>query len=108
MSKELKITKERIKKLVAGLSSCPEAREAVEDAFPEVFEEKEEWADVTEETTWKIGRVASDYWLEGSHGDKVIFLTAEGTKIDLNNKTDEGNYKIEETPTGAFRILKRK
>ena len=82
--------------------------ESKKDWWTKVKEEKkEEWVDVTKETTWKVGGVCHDYWLEGLHDGKVVFLTAENTKIDLNEKSDEENYKVVETPTGAFRILKK-
>lgn len=44
----MEITKEQIKKLHKGLESCPEAQDAIGNAFPEVFEG--EWKEMPVDT----------------------------------------------------------
>ena len=94
MSKELKITKERIKKLVAGLSSCPEAREAVEDAFPEAFER--EWEDVTGKCgimiAWEEELVIYYKKKSGDTPFCIFYVTQDGLEPTSFN---EGNFKVE-------------
>lgn len=108
MSEELKITKEHIKKLVGGLSSCPEAREAIEDAFPEVFEKKERWVDVTHEISWETKDYPGTelpYLLCGvnSSGEEMAYINGTGRHICYNY---EKEYRIEQEGE-TFRILKK-
>jgi len=102
MSKELKITKERIKKLHDGLSGCSEAQDAIKDAFPEAF--GEEWVDVTGKIEW----VFESDCLVGC--DKTaqykgnVFIAK---KIELNHP-NEDRYRVKESGVYRFRLLKRK
>ncbi len=107
--KELKITKDRIKRLVRGLDGCHDAQQAVKDAFPEAFEEKE-WGDITGATYWKISGVSGQYWLLGyygmphpTHGAQFIL---DGDGIRLNHRDFLAEYRIEQIKNN-FRILKK-
>ena len=115
MSKELKITRERIKKLVAGLSSCPKAREAVEDAFPEAFEVKKKWVDISSETKVYLESRDDGYRLFMDGGDGNYFALSRGDKDTVDfvipmdiSSFERGNYKVEIGSDGYFKILKKR
>ena len=63
MSEELKITKGRV---LEAADSCGTAKEVLKKLFPEVFEVKEEWEDVSDKCRIKFGYadvvIAGDGW----------------------------------------------
>ena len=103
---EIKITKEKIKKLHDKMESCGEAQDAIREAFPEAFEEK--WIDVTGNLKFRPHKACSFYWIgifkEGKDL-QIGWLDNVGANICTHAKKD---YKIEGHSWGnCFRILKR-
>jgi len=108
--KEIKLTDERIKKLANSLRGCGDAKKAIENAFPEVFEQEkkqEEWEDITVSIQWKSVShpVGLFPWLLYGmlDSEKIIYVNSSGFHLWPN----ELKYKLEQSGQ-TFRILKRK
>lgn len=108
MPKEIKVTDEQIRKLAEGL--CGDAREAVEKAFPEVFEEIKRWKDITTDIklTWDTTKNGF-YHIHfiAPTGDFITFNTHQAPLVlDCSVLFD---YKIEvnQDAPGCIRILKK-
>ncbi len=103
MSKEFKITKEKI---LAMASGCSEAKAALKKGFPEAFED--EWREITVHMEWIVKEATRGYFLIGYYnGDEVVQLEiGETLCLRYNAGATEENYKIEEAD-GHFHIFKR-
>ncbi len=78
---ELKIDSERGLK---ASESCPQAKEILKTLFPEVFEEKEEWEDVTKNITFRKALVEKkDIQYVPVLGESANFLCCEGNWVFL-------------------------
>jgi len=111
----MEVTKEQINKLHKGLKCCPDAQDAIREAFQECFEEK--WVDVTKEIKWKVYEFGEGrYWLMGKYGDNLevniddgqFYFCKEGFRF--NHKRYEKEFKIEyhkNTLGGEFTILRK-
>lgn len=106
MSKELKITKEKV---LEASESCPDAKGVLKTLFPEAFKEKEKWVDITNETKLEWDN-HGDYWnIHVIHkGEEVAYICDE-EMFNLWGSA-KGKYKIErneEYDNWRFRILER-
>ena len=110
MSEELKITQDRIKRLVRGLDGCHDAQQAVKDAFPEAFEEvkKVGGKDITEEITWKVYEFCTgNYWLIGTFkGEEMFYFDSRGFHFNLEKHEEDYEFEIRDRDK-AFRIFKK-
>lgn len=106
MSKEFKVTKERI---LDACGACEDARDVLEAMFPEAFEEKEEWVDITDEINWITkGYKAKDVFPHLLYGEdknevEVAYVDGEGFQICYGR---ESEYKVEQAGQ-TFRYLKK-
>ena len=109
--KEIELTDERIKKLANSLRGCGDAKKAIEDAFPEVFEQEkkqEEWDDITISIQWKSVPYPVGLFPRLLYGmldsEKIIYVNGSGFHLCTGK---ESKYKLEQSGQ-TFRILKRK
>ena len=74
MSKELKITKEKV---LEASEQCGEAKRVLEAMFPEVF--RGEWENITDEIKWSV----EDGFLHGYYeGD--LLMTASSQRFEVS------------------------
>ena len=105
MSKELKITKEKV---LEASESCPDAKEVLKTLFPSVF--KDEWRDVTLHLTAKIENfLEGRYFIKLYDGSKQVAYTHTNGENPILKLADEGKdeYKIEWLNNSDFRILQK-
>lgn len=99
-------TKEQVLK---ASKKCPEAKEVLEDLYPDAFEKKQ--VDITEEIVWKICRfIKGECWLMGKyedtgHSDGQFYFNREG--FHFNNTQARKDFKFEECIDQGFRIFKK-
>ena len=105
MSKELKITKEKI---LEASKQCEQAMEVLRAMFPEAFEGEERWVDITEEIDWCMYKFCSDsYWLMGTFaGEERFYFNTTGFHFNLEDYKEF--YKIKISGDGEFRIFEKK
>jgi len=107
MSDELKIKKERVLKVA---ESCEQAKEVLVGLFPEIFDEDEEWEDITHYLKWEALSIGSKgAFIEGhDKSGPVVFIDLSRICLRFYDLGDRArDYKIEENRE-YFKILKRR
>ena len=115
MSKELKIIKSAIQRLRDEMVGCPEAQKAIQKAFPEAFEKKEEWEDITSEVKVYLENRKDGYRLFMDDGDGNYFALSQGDKNDADfvipvniSAFEKNDYKVKIDSSSCFEILKKR
>ena len=91
--------------ILSASKRCPQAKNALEELFPEAFEC--EWKDVTKKLTWELkhtpdGSGISHYWFKGTiKGKHLVSLGIDETKSYKYHKSKLEMHKR----LGNFRVL---